>query len=238
MAIFKFNELNSTNLHLKQNFDKYENFDVIIAEHQSNGYGRFKRQWHDLGGENIFMSICLKFEDFNENVIGLTQYTALILAKTFEKYGICPTIKWPNDIHVNKKKISGILAESVIKNSKFIGIVLGLGININSDDKNFSSVNQNVTSLNVEISKNIDKDKFVEDFLNEFKASYDKLLTYGFKILKEEYISYLACLDKEITVKNYNNTYTGIVRGVTDSGLLLLEINGELQEISAGDIEY
>lgn len=238
MAIFKFNELNSTNLHLKQNFEKYENFDVIIAEHQSNGYGRFKRQWLDLGGENIFMSICLKFDGFNENIVGLTQYTALILVKTFEKYGISPTIKWPNDIQVNKKKISGILAESVIKNSKFLGIVLGLGINVNSDNKNFSSVSQDVTSLNVEISKNIVKDNFVEKFLEEFKTSYDKLLKFGFKNLKEEYVSYLTCLDKEITVKNYNNSYTGIARGITDNGLLLLEINGVVQEISAGDIEY
>lgn len=238
MAIFKFNELNSTNLHLKQNFEKYENFDVIIAEHQSNGYGRFKRQWLDLGGENIFMSICLKFDGFNENVVGLTQYTALMLAKTFEKYGISPTIKWPNDIHVNKKKISGILAESVIKNSKFLGIVLGLGININSDNKNFSSVSQDVTSLNVEISKNIDKDNFVEEFLEEFKTSYEQLLKFGFKNLKEEYMSYLTCLDKEVTVKNYNNFYSGIARGITDNGLLSLEINGEVQEISAGDIEY
>ena len=119
MAIYNFNKLNSTNLHLKQNFNNYKKFDIILAEHQSNGYGRFKRQWLDLGGENIFMSMCLKLDGFNENIVGITQFTALILAKTFEIYGIQPTIKWPNDIHVNGRKISGILAESVIKNSKF-----------------------------------------------------------------------------------------------------------------------
>lgn len=238
MAIYKFNKLNSTNLHLKQNFNNYKKFDIILAEHQSNGYGRFKRQWLDLGGENIFMSICLKLDGFNENIVGITQFTALILAKTFEIYGIQPTIKWPNDIHVNGRKISGILAESVIKNSKFEGIVLGLGININSDEKMFDSVSQKVTSLSTEISKKINKDEFIENLVQKFEADYEKLLDNGFSIFKNEYISYLNCIDKEISVKNYDKTFTGIARNVSDNGLLILETNGELKEISAGDIEY
>lgn len=238
MAIYKFNKLNSTNLHLKQNFNNYKNFDIILAEHQSNGYGRFKRQWLDLGGENIFMSMCLKLDGFNENIVGITQFTALILAKTFEIYGIQPTIKWPNDIHVNGRKISGILAESVIKNSKFEGIVLGLGININSDEKLFDSVSQKVTSLSTEVSKKINKDEFIENLVQKFEADYEKFLDNGFSIFKNEYISYLNCIDKEISVKNYDKTFTGIARNVSDNGLLILETNGELKEISAGDIEY
>lgn len=238
MAIYKFNKLNSTNLHLKQNFNNYKKFDIILAEHQSNGYGRFKRQWLDLGGENIFMSMCLKLDGFNENIVGITQFTALILAKTFEIYGIQPTIKWPNDIHVNGRKISGILAESVIKNSKFEGIVLGLGININSDEKMFDSVSQKVTSLSTEISKKINKDEFIENFVQKFEADYEKLLDNGFSIFKNVYISYLNCIDKEIKVKNYDKTFTGIARNISDNGLLILETNGELKEISAGDIEY
>ena len=238
MAIYKFNKLNSTNLHLKQNFNNYKNFDIILAEHQSNGYGRFKRQWLDLGGENIFMSMCLKLDGFNENIVGITQFTALILAKTFEIYGIQPTIKWPNDIHVNGRKISGILAESVIKNSKFEGIVLGLGININSDEKLFDSVSQKVTSLSTEVSKKINKDEFIENFVQKFEADYEKLLANGFSIFKNVYISYLNCIDKEIKVKNHDKTFTGIARNISDNGLLILETNGELKEISAGDIEY
>ena len=238
MAIYKFNKLNSTNLHLKQNFNNYKNFDIILAEHQSNGYGRFKRQWLDLGGENIFMSMCLKLDGFNENIVGITQFTALILAKTFEIYGIQPTIKWPNDIHVNGRKISGILAESVIKNSKLEGIVLGLGININSDEKLFDSVSQKVTSLSTEVSKKINKDEFIENLVQKFEADYEKLLDNGFSIFKNEYISYLNCIDKEISVKNYDKTFTGIARNVSDNGLLILETKGELKEISAGDIEY
>lgn len=238
MAIFRFNKLNSTNLHLKQNFNNYENFDIILAEHQTNGYGRFKRQWLDLGGDNIFMSICLKFDGFNDNIVGITQYTALMLAKTFKFYGINPTIKWPNDIHIEGKKISGILAESVIKNSKFLGIVMGLGINLNTNDKMFDKVSQKVTSLNIETSKKIDKTEFINNFMQNFEHDYEVFLARGFVTFKHEYISYLNCIDNEITVKNYDKTFTGIARSVSDNGLLILETDGEIQEISAGDIEY
>ena len=130
------------------------------------------------------------------------------------------------------------MAESVIKNSKFEGIVLGLGININSDEKMFDSVSQKVTSLSTEISKKINKDAFIENFVQKFEADYEKLLDNGFSIFKNEYISYLNCIDKEISVKIYDKTFTGIARNVSDNGLLILETNGELKEISAGDIEY
>ena len=238
MAIYTFKSINSTNLHLKQNFNNYKNFDVISADHQTNGYGRFKREWIDLGNENIFMSICLKFDDFNENILCITQYTALILAKTFEHFDLKPEIKWPNDILINKKKISGILAESVINNSKIAGIVLGIGINLNSNDNNFKNVNQKVTSLKHETQKDINKNEFINLFMGNFKNHYNDLLKQGFKIFKNDYISYLTCLEKEITIKNRENEYTGITKGITDNGLIILNINGTLQEISAGDIQY
>lgn len=238
MTTYTFNELNSTNLHLKQNFNNYENFDVILANHQTNGYGRFKRAWLDLGNDNIFMSICLKLDGFNENILGITQYTALVLAKTFELYKINPTIKWSNDILINGKKISGILAESVIKHSKFEGIVLGIGININASKNSFENVNQKVTSLKEETSNVIDKNEFINKFMDIFKKDYDLFLEKGFVEFRVEYKSYLKCLNKEISLKNGENTITGIAKDVTNSGMLLLETDGEIQEISAGDISY
>ena len=80
--------MDSTNSYLKQNFDEYSNFDIILAHRQNAGYGRFKRNWVDLGMNNIFMSVCLKSGLFNENFTAIAQYTALILAKTFQYYSI------------------------------------------------------------------------------------------------------------------------------------------------------
>src|SRR5574344_439926 len=101
-------ETTSTNTFCKENSEKIEDKTIVYTFKQTSGRGRFNRTWVDLGSGNIFMSILLRPE--NVSILpNLTQFSALILAKTFEKYGVIPTIKWPNDILINGKKISGIL---------------------------------------------------------------------------------------------------------------------------------
>lgn len=238
MAIFSFDTLNSTNLHLKQNFNIYNNFDIILANRQTDGYGRFKRDWVDFGSDNIFMSICLKTDGFNENLISIAQFTALMLAKTFEQYGVVPEIKWPNDILINSSKIAGILAESVIEKNVFKGIVLGIGINLYADKNALLSVNQPVTSLNLEINKKIPKLDFINLFMERFKSSYSELVNMGFMSFKADYTAYLNCLGQNIKVKNGNSYISGMACGISDNGLLILKIGNYFQEISAGDISF
>ena len=238
MAIYTFETLDSTNLYLKQNFDKYKHFDIILAEHQTNGYGRFKRNWIDLGSDNIFMSLCLKVDTFNKNLVSISQFTALILAKTFELYSAKPNIKWPNDILIDSKKIAGILAESVITDSQFKGIVLGIGVNLNSNIKDLSLINQNATSLNLIIGKQIDKIEFINKFLEIFKKYYLVFLSDGFKYFKNDYETYLNCISKVIHISDSNNSFTGIVKGINDYGQLKLDIDEKIKEISSGDISF
>lgn len=238
MGIYTFETLDSTNLYLKQNFDKYKNFDVILAEHQTNGYGRFKRDWVDLGSDNIFMSLCLKHDKFNDNLVSISQFTALILAKTFEKYSVKPNVKWPNDILIDSKKIAGILAESVIIKSQIKGIVLGIGINLNSSIEDLLQINQEATSLNLALGKLVDKNEFIEKFLDTFKKYYPILLKDGFKVFKNDYLSYINYIGTTIKISNISTSYTGIIKGISETGKLILDINGKIKEISSGDISF
>ena len=64
-----------------------------------------------------------------------------------------PNIKWPNDILINGKKISGILAETVFSNNKLNGIIIGVGLNLNAKKNQFSIIDKPVTALNLEINK-------------------------------------------------------------------------------------
>lgn len=238
MALYSFDTLNSTNLFLKQNFADYSNFDIISADRQTDGYGRFKRKWCDLGSDNIFMSICLKFSEFNENVVSISQYAALILAKVFKEYSLTPVIKWPNDILINSKKISGILAESVFDKSKFRGIVLGLGVNLHSDNDNFSSVSQKATAFDIEAGNKIGKFEFINKFMEYFKSGYFEYLEHGFGFYKTEYLSYLASMGKRVEIINGEELISGVVTGINDFGMLILDIDGKIKEISSGDISF
>ena len=114
MSIIKLKEVNSTNLYAKEHLSELADKTVIIADRQTNGRGRFDRVWVDLGGDNLFMSIVLKPSDKFLNVYpNLTQYLSVVVCKVLEHYGLQPNTKWPNDVLIKGKKISGILSETV-----------------------------------------------------------------------------------------------------------------------------
>lgn len=226
-------KINSTNNYCKKNIDNLDDKTVVHTSNQTNGRGRFNRVWIDLGTENIFMSIVLKpSKDLKSVYSNLTQYTALKLAETFAKYNVESKIKWPNDILIKGKKISGILAETVIRNNELKGIIIGIGINLNANEKDFSNINKPVTALNLETKTKIDKEKFLNNFTNTFFKDYEIFLKKGFLYIKSEYENNVNFLGKEITIQNLNETITGIAEKITDDGAIV--INGK--EFFTGDI--
>ena len=132
MKFLYLEEIDSTNKYAKQNIISIEDMTVVYTSKQTAGRGRLQRQWNYVGENNIYASIVLKpSKELKEIYSNLTQYLCVILAEVFEEYGVIPKIKWPNDIRINGKKISGILAESVINGNALEGIILGFGINLN-----------------------------------------------------------------------------------------------------------
>lgn len=233
MKYIYLDETESTNNYAKEHITEIEDKVVVYTSKQTCGRGRFDRTWVDLGSENIYMSIVLKpAEEMQKNFSNLTQYTALKLAETFEKYGVIPQIKWPNDILINNKKISGILAETVFRKNKLNGIVIGVGINLNANKEDFIKIEKLATSLNIEIGKDVDKQKFLDDFNNNFFNKYEKFLEQGFSLIKNDYEKYINFIGKEITINNLNDKVTGIAEKITDNGALI--INN--REFYTGDI--
>jgi len=160
-----------------------------------------------------------------------------VLAQTFEEYGVIPNIKWPNDIQINSKKISGILAEGVNEGTKLSGLVLGFGINLNTKIEKISQINQPATSLNIETGKNIDKEIFLTKLLDKFCLMYDKFIKEGFLLIKNDYIRRANFLNKEITVKVFDKEICGIAAGITDNGALrLIDRNNNEHVLLIGDI--
>ena len=238
MNIVRLKEVNSTNMYAKINLADLPDRTVICADRQTAGRGRFERIWVDLGCDNIFMSIVLKpSNEFLKVYPNLTQYMAVVICKTLELYGVKPSIKWPNDVLISSKKIAGILSETVMQGKDMKGLVLGAGININSDKNSISLIpDRCVTALNLEIGQKIAKDKFISDLLAEFFKNYDEFLDEGFQMIKDEYIKRACFLDKNISVQVFNETKSGIARTVNDDGELVLENNNKELVLTMGDI--
>src|SRR5690625_1481639 len=107
---------------------------IVIADEQTKGRGRVSRQWFSPGEQGIWMSLIIRPKILPYQAPQLTLLTATVLAEVFQQYcGITPQIKWPNDVLVNGKKISGILTEMQVEQDNVLYVIVGIGINVNQD---------------------------------------------------------------------------------------------------------
>jgi biotin--[acetyl-coA-carboxylase] ligase len=231
-------EVDSTNLYAKSNIENLADKSIVHAANQTAGRGRLQRTWVNLGEGNLFLTFVLKpSNSFNEVYSNLTQYLSVVLCKILEEYGLKPQIKWPNDVLINGKKIAGILSETVMQGSLFKGLVLGIGVNLNTSKKDLASViDKEATSLNLEISKPVDVNLFLDKLAEEFFADYDNFLQKGFELIKNDYISRTCFLDTEICVQVFNDKKCGIAKAINDKGELVMSNNQKEFVLTIGDI--
>lgn len=246
MNIISFEKLESTHAYAKQNIDSLEDKTIISTDIQTNGYGRFERKWVDLGKENIYMSFILKPSDkFSDIYANLTQYLSVCFCKQLEEMGLNPHIKWPNDVLINGKKVSGILGETIIKNNKLKGIILSIGINLSVSEDDLKKIDRPVTAINIELEKDINKQDFMQKLIENFFENYDEFLEKGFVSIKKDYEERSFLKEKgkgekgkdNIKVAVFNSAKEGIFKGFDDNGnLLLLMPDGKTEKISMGEI--
>lgn len=239
MNIIYLDEVNSTNSYAKENFDKFVDKTIVTAVSQTAGRGRYNRKWVNFGKGNLFLTFVLKPSDeFKQIYACLTQYLSVVLYNVLRDYGLEPSIKWPNDVLINNKKIAGILCESVMVKNKFKGLVLGIGVNLNVKQTDFSFVaDKEITSLNVQLANEyVDKNLFTEKLLNEFFSNYDDFLRKGFPLIKDDYIKACKFLGSEISVKLFNEKISGIAKNIGDYGELVIVRNNKDIVLTIGDI--
>ena len=232
-------EVDSTNKYAKERINNIPDKTVIYTYKQTSGRGRLQRKWSYGGEDNIYASIVLKpSNQMKEVYSNLTQLLCVVLAEVFEEYGIEPKIKWPNDIRIKCKKISGILAEAVTGQDGFLqGIILGFGVNLNVKKDFLSEIDQPATSLNIETRKFIDKEDFLKKVIDKFCLYYNNFIEEGFLLIREDYKRRAEFLNKHVSVKVFDKTYEGIATDVTSEGALKLKDKNNKEHILLiGDI--
>ena len=238
MRLYFLEEIDSTNKYAKENISDLVDGTIVYTDNQTAGRGRLNRKWSFIGKDNIYASIILKPSDKMLPVYSnLTQLLCVVLCQTFEEYCVEPKIKWPNDIQINGKKISGILAEAVITENKLKGIVLGFGINLNTSKEILNKIDQPATSLNIETWKTIDKKDFLQKLTDKFCLLYNRFIEDGFLLIREDYIRRAGFLNKEVTVKVLSEKLCGVAQDITEDGALKLLDNDNKEHILLiGDI--
>ncbi len=134
IVIYHYDEIESTS-DLIRDFDNKGTKIVLWADTQTNGRGRKKRDWvSPLGG--LWFTLSFAPKDFPQEFLPyVVRIPALAVSTVLIYHGISPSIKPPNDIYVENKKIAGILIDTKIKNERVERIYIGIGLNINNTTK-------------------------------------------------------------------------------------------------------
>lgn len=238
MELLFLDTVDSTNKFAKEHLDNLRDKTIVYAGTQTAGRGRLQRKWNTNSGENIYASIILKpSKELKEVYSNLTQYLSLVLVEVIEEYNIYPKIKWPNDVRINGKKISGILAETVFEKNELKGIVLGFGVNLNCTQDDLDRIDQPATSLNVELGMKINREIFLKKLVDKFCLRYNVFLEEGFLFIRDEYIKKLEFLNQPVIVRVFDKELSGYLKDIMSNGAVkIVDYNNNEHVLYMGDI--
>lgn len=204
---------------------------IVSAKRQTGGRGRRGRRWVSLEG-NLFVSFGLEIalKDLGQAifVIGLS------LLEAIKK--IAPdcdvSLKWPNDVLVNGRKVSGILLEKAAENYLVIGVGVNIGAAPQTENLLFPAISLKEAGIQTE------RIAFLHEFVNSFDRTLRKWKTGGFAPVKESWLKYAKNLGAGIIVHMEKEQKSGKFLSVDDNGVLLLGTESGIEKIYAGDIFY
>jgi BirA family transcriptional regulator, biotin operon repressor / biotin---[acetyl-CoA-carboxylase] ligase len=232
-----FSEIDSTNRYLKD-LKSSNAISVCCAEKQTQGRGRFGRQWISPFGENIYVSSRWELNCCLSTLSGLSLIVSLAVLESLKKNNIHQDIKikWPNDLLWNDKKLCGVLIEVIAESNGAVAIIIGIGINVNTDTKIQTLADKPWCSLHELSNKYYDRNILIADLLYMLEKHLDQFFEHGFKFFQKAWQQADYLKGKYITVSQAQGSISGEACGVTEQGqLCLIDAEGREHHLSSGD---
>ncbi len=229
--------IDSTNTWAKAHVSQLTHpFTCITAHEQTAGHGRHNRPWVSPPGQNIYATLVFQVPNPCTYLSNIGQVMALSCAQLLREKGLAAKLKWPNDILIDGKKISGVLTETVPLTNT-MAVILGIGLNVNMESALLQAIDQPATSLLQLTGKIWPLPELLQELLEKFLTHLELLQTSGFVALKKTFELLLVHLGKEITCRDGLHSYKGLCQGITDQGYLqLLLPSGEVKMIPSGEL--
>ncbi len=212
---------------------------LVLTPKQNAGRGRGVNQWWSSEGSLTF-SLIINPRDLNLSVetwpkISLTAGLAVCETVRALNHDLSLGLKWPNDVFLNGKKLSGLLIETAQNQPE--RLVIGIGININNSLKNApEEIRAIATSLTDEINQNLDMTDFLLNLIHQLLEAW-KSLTIAESMVIESWRRYCILTDRKITVTTGTEQLSGDCLGIADDGALLIKSEAGTQSIYSGVID-
>jgi BirA family transcriptional regulator, biotin operon repressor / biotin---[acetyl-CoA-carboxylase] ligase len=231
-----FTEVDSTNASVRSRVkDGLSEGYVAIADYQSAGRGRLDRRWDSPPRASLLCSMLLCPPIAPDEFQLVVALVALSTRAALERLGgLRAALKWPNDLVVGANKLAGLLAE-VVETTSGTAVVVGLGVNLTHEGPEDVAA----TSVRAETGLTLEPMALLDLVLEEIDARVELLASAeGRASLRSEYVRALATIGEEVRVDLLQGSLVGSARGVDDAGRLLVEVDGAVTSVSAGDVVH
>ena len=213
--------------------DEAKNGSLVIADDQRKGKGRRDNQWYSSPGKNLTFSFLLLHDLIPEKLGLISLLVGIGICKGIQQFSnLHCTLKWPNDVFLDNKKLGGVLIESKeINKKKYLSV--GIGINVNSDVAQFPNDIQNSSiSLISKTGKQTQREPLLASILNNIESEY----LNQFENVTKNWVKYCNHLDAKVTFHYGEKIISGEFLGITDNGYAKLKIDDKIETFPGAEI--
>lgn len=237
--IIRLKEIDSTNRFLRELKDEQEDEMVVaVADFQTAGKGQGSHTWESEAGKNLLFSIKVnpRWVPVRQQFL-LSMAGAIAIKEALETYVDGITLKWPNDVYWNDKKISGTLIETSIDSKGIKTCIFGIGINVNQEA--FHSDAPNPVSLRQILGHEVDKDELLQKVIEGFRRYYELLRRADYMDVSGIYHLSLYRRKGFHRYEDANGDFEGAFVEVEDDGHLILhDKQGVIRSYSFGEVKF
>lgn len=234
-----FSTIDSTNNWVKRNVEDFaiEALTLVTADEQTAGRGRLQRQWMSPANKNVYATFAFFCEKDYESIGNISQVAAVSCASVLHELGFEAQCKWPNDLLIHRRKVGGILCETLIRGN-LLCVVVGIGINVNMPIDHLQEIGQPATSLIAECGKEVEVESVIDLLQERFRASLPIFIKEGFapffpayaKLLIHRPLDRMRFYDRQIL-------WEGDFHSLQPDGSIIIQLpTGEQKRFRSGEL--
>lgn len=236
------NRVESTNhLALQRGYTGAVEGTLILAEYQTAGRGRHGRVWHSPHRSSLLTSLIFRHRLLPDQIGIPSLMGAVSIATAIRELAKLPAmIRWPNDVLVCGRKISGVLTELDYDRNQQPFFVVGFGVNINIASAEFPlSLRSSATSMQIECGRDISRVAVLQTILYHLEDNYSRLKCGRTPTIIDSAIDLSATIGKSIQLETPDGSFSGIAERIDAEGRLVLrQKSGQLRVFSSGDVVH
>jgi len=238
-AIISYAQTSSTNdIAMDLAADGMQEGTLVVAEGQTKGRGRRERRWISPVGTSILASLILRPPIAAHEAHGVTLISAAAVAQAIRSVTQLPAlIKWPNDVIVNDRKVSGVLTEMRTEAGRVSFLVVGIGVTVNIPRERLpAEIMEVATSLSAELGRDVSRIALLQEILRQLEGRYVKLKAHEDDTLVAEWKNLSATIGRQVSVSLARRIVRGYARDIDETGALLIRVNtAQIQRITADE---